>query len=131
MYRDFGAILVFILVGALFALGNLILNRILTTLGRARDPYPNKLSTYECGEEAIGTSWIQFNIRFYVIALVFIVFAVEVVILFPFVAVFRDAATGRALVEILVFAGLLVFGLAYDWTKGDLDWPKTLRGDIR
>lgn len=124
MYRDFAAILLYVLVAIGFIFGSLaVVGRLL----RRQRPYPEKESTYECGEETIGTAWVQFNIRFYVVALIFIVFAVEVVALFPWVTVLHDPGEmGAALLAMLVFVFLLVAGLVYDWVKGDLEWPKSL-----
>ncbi len=82
-----------------------------------------KLTTYECGEDPVGNAWIQFNIRFYVFALIFIVFDVEAVFLLPWAAVFR-ALGPLAYVEGLVFIAILVVALAYVWRKGDLAWVR-------
>ncbi len=82
-----------------------------------------KETTYECGEEPVGGAWIQFNIRFYVFALIFIVFDVEAVFLLPWAVVFRELGT-LAYVEGLVFIGILVVALAYVWRKGDLAWVR-------
>ena len=82
-----------------------------------------KLTTYECGEDPTGNAWIQFNIRFYVFALIFIVFDVEAVFLLPWAVVFRRLGT-IAYVEGLVFIGILVVALAYVWRKGDLAWVR-------
>jgi NADH:ubiquinone oxidoreductase subunit 3 (subunit A) len=82
-----------------------------------------KLTTYECGEEPVGNAWIQFNIRFYVFALIFIVFDVEAVFLLPWATVFRELGP-LAYFEGLVFIGILVVALAYVWRKGDLAWVR-------
>ncbi len=82
-----------------------------------------KLTTYECGEEPVGNAWIQFNIRFYVFALIFIVFDVEAVFLLPWATVFRSLGM-LAYVEGLVFIAILVVALAYVWRKGDLAWVR-------
>jgi len=82
-----------------------------------------KLTTYECGENPEGSAWIQFNIRFYVVALIFIVFDVEVVFLLPWAVVFRELGL-LAFVEGLVFIGILLVALAYVWKKGDLAWVR-------
>ncbi len=82
-----------------------------------------KLTTYECGEDPVGNAWIQFNIRFYVFALIFIVFDVEAVFLLPWASVFR-ALGPLAYVEGLVFIAILVVALAYVWRKGDLAWVR-------
>jgi NADH-quinone oxidoreductase subunit A len=82
-----------------------------------------KVSPYECGETPVGSSWVQFNIRFYVFALAFIIFDVEAVLLFPWAVVF-DELGFFAFAEGLVFIVILVLGLAYLWAKGDLDWVR-------
>jgi NADH:ubiquinone oxidoreductase subunit 3 (subunit A) len=82
-----------------------------------------KLTTYECGENPTGSAWIQFNIRFYVFALIFIVFDVEAVFLLPWAVVFKELGM-LALLEGLVFIAILVVALAYVWRKGDLEWVR-------
>jgi NADH:ubiquinone oxidoreductase subunit 3 (subunit A) len=82
-----------------------------------------KLTTYECGENPSGPAWIQFNIRFYVFALIFIIFDVEAVFLLPWAVVFRELGL-VAYIEGLVFIGVLVVALAYVWRKGDLEWVR-------
>ena len=83
-----------------------------------------KLTTYECGEDPTGNAWIQFNIRFYVFALIFVVFDVEAVFLLPWATVFRELGL-LAYIEGLVFIAILVVGLGYVWRKGDLAWVRT------
>ena len=82
-----------------------------------------KQTTYECGENPEGSAWIQFNIRFYVFALIFLVFDVEAVFLLPWAVVFRELGP-LAYAEGLVFIGILVIALAYVWRKGDLEWVR-------
>ena len=82
-----------------------------------------KLTTYECGEDPVGGAWVQFNIRFYVFALVFVVFDVEAVFLLPWATVFREQGA-LAYLEGLVFIAILVVALAYVWRKGDLAWVR-------
>jgi len=82
-----------------------------------------KLTTYECGEEPVGNAWIQFNIRFYVFALIFVVFDVEAVFLLPWATVFRELGA-LAYLEGLVFIAILAVALAYVWRKGDLAWVR-------
>ena len=82
-----------------------------------------KLTTYECGEEPVGNAWIQFNIRFYVFALIFVVFDVEAVFLLPWATVFRELGA-IAYLEGLVFIAILAVALAYVWRKGDLAWVR-------
>ena len=87
------------------------------------NPNPDKLATYECGEESEGSAWVQFNIRFYVVALIFLIFDVEVVFLFPWAVVFNDLGM-LAFVEMAIFLIILLVGLAYVWKRADLDWVK-------
>jgi len=119
MYFDFLTVFSFVVLGALF-IGLLLF---LARLIRPERPQPMKYETYECGEEVEGPSWIQFNIRFYVIALIFIVFDVEIIFLFPWAVVFQRLGM-FALIEMLVFIGMLLVGLAYVWKRGDLEWVR-------
>ena len=125
MYFDFANVLVYILVASGFILGSMVAGKFI----RRNRPDPEKLSTYECGEDTIGTSWIQFNVRFYIIALIFLIFDVEIAVLFPWTTVFKEAKE-LALLEMLVFLGILGVGFAYVWAKGDLEWLKSL-GEVR
>jgi NADH-quinone oxidoreductase subunit A len=125
---DHSAILVFIVV----AVGFLVTNLIAWWVLRPSRFSEEKLTTYECGENPQGNAWVQFNIRFYVFALIFIVFDVEAVFLLPWAVVFGQAKNNPAqagalpffFVEALVFIAILVVGLAYVWRKGDLEWVR-------
>ncbi len=119
MYRDFGTVFLFIIIGAVLLTVALLLAKLLSP---AR-PSKNKLSTYECGEEAEGSAWVTFNIRYYVIALIFIIFDVEVLFLFPWAVVYKDLGW-FAFIEMAIFLVILIFGLVYVWKKRDLDWVK-------
>jgi len=127
MYFDFANVLVYILVSAGFIFGSMTLGKVL----RPNRPTPQKLSTYECGEEAIGSAWIQFNVRFYIIALIFLIFDVEIAVLFPWAKIFKKPGMGLlAFGEILIFTVILVVGFIYVWVKGDLEWLKSL-GEVK
>ena len=89
-----------------------------------KKPNPVKESTYECGEPAIGSAWVRFDMRFYTVALIFVVFDVELAFLFPWAVVFKEMG-GVALVEGVIFIAILFLGLVYVWAKGDLDWVKS------
>ena len=127
---DHSAILVFIAV----ALGFLVTNLIAWWVLRPSRFSEEKLTTYECGENPQGSAWVQFNIRFYVFALIFIVFDVEAVFLLPWAVLFGEARNSlkpeqTALLplyfaEALVFIAILVVGLGYVWRKGDLEWVR-------
>jgi len=111
------------MIGLLF-----FVNRILAP----RNPNFEKLSTYECGEEPTGNAWLPFNSRFYVIALVFLLFDVEMVFVFPWATIFANKEILKldprwgwvALSEMFIFLSILILGLVYVWRKGDLDWIK-------
>ncbi len=122
------SVLVFLLVIVGFVIGSLAASKLLQTQGPAST---DKMTTYECGERPMGPAWFNFNPRFYVIAIVFVIFDVEVAFMFPVAVVFQDWVTaghgGFALLEITVFVSLLVLGLAYIWVKGDINWIKTVR----
>jgi NADH-quinone oxidoreductase subunit A len=126
MYFQFANVLVFFLLA--FVLCGLMLG--LGMLLRPANPSRAKLSTYECGEPPSGPAWINFNIRFYLIALVFVIFDVELAFVYPVVTVFREwIRNGQgafALAEIATFIGILAVGLVYVWVKGDLEWLKRL-----
>jgi NADH-quinone oxidoreductase subunit A len=113
------AILAFLVVGAGFVTVNLILWKVLRPSRFSEE----KLTTYECGENPVGSAWIQFNIRFYVFALIFIIFDVEAVFLLPWAVVFKELGM-LAFVEGLVFIAILVVALVYVWRKGDLEWVR-------
>ena len=124
MLFDFASVLVFTLLGAAFVWVNLLIGRLL----RPSNPQLRKLSTYECGEPASGSAWVNFNVRFYFIALIFIIFEVEIAFIFPVAVVFREWLQNDAglfaFVAIAVFTLIVFLGLIYDWCKGDLEWVK-------
>src|SRR6266851_4503934 len=94
------------------------------------NPHARKLMAYECGEPPTGRAWINFNVRFYLIALIFVIFEVEVAFVYPIAAVYLDwVRRGRTLYvlsEVMVFLGILFVGLIYVWAKHDLEWLKKL-----
>ncbi len=127
---DFGTVLVFAIVAVGFALGGITLSRLLGP----RFPTPEKATIYECGERPIGVAWFNFNPRFYLVALVFVIFEVDIALTFPVVAVYREWAQASATLawvafgELFLFTAILVVGLAWVWAHGDLEWVKTLSG---
>ena len=126
MHFDYANVLVFMAFG--FILCALMMG--LGALLRPSNPQRAKLTTYECGEEVEGDSWINFNIRFYLVAIIFVIFDVEVAFIYPVAAVFKKwVAEGNgvfALVELVLFVGILLLGLVYVWVKGDLQWIKSI-----
>lgn len=108
---------VFVVIGVLFVPATLLASRLLAP----SKPSPKKLSTYECGSEPVGPPWVQLRIGYYVYALLFVVFDIETVFLYPWAVAFNRMGA-FILVEMLVFIGILAFGLAYAWKEGALSW---------
>ena len=125
MYHDFIPVIIFTALAIGLIAGPLVIQYLISP---RHNKGGEKLVSYECGEVPEGSAWIKFNIRFYIIALIFIIFDVEVVFLFPWAAVYQDfiASGNGALVlfEMLIFVLILLLGFAYAWIKGDLDWVK-------
>lgn len=124
MYFQFGVALALAIIGIGFMAAMFGMQKLLAP----NNPYQRKLTPYECGEPPTGKAWINFNVRFYLIALIFVVFEVEVAFLYPVAAVYLDwIRRGQRLYvlsEILIFLGILAVGLIYVWIKHDLEWLK-------
>lgn len=131
MFFEFANVLVFTVVAVAFILLNLLIARFLRPKSGPEPEKPGKLEIYECGEPTIGAARVRFDIRFYTVALMFVVFDVEIALLFPWGAVFRDlVANGMgpiAFIEAGTFIVILMVGLAYVWSRGDIDWTDTER----
>ena len=119
MEFSFAGVLVFLGLSVAFILVMLLMAKAV----RPSAPSSEKSVVYECGERPTGSPWIKFNIRFYVVALIFVIFDVEVVFLYPWAVVFRDLGL-FAFSEMLFFLAILFVGLAYVWKKGDLEWVR-------
>lgn len=119
MLTDFGRVLLFFIIAGIFVTLGLVTAWVI----RPKRPYPNKLTTYECGEEPVGSPWVKYNIRFYVIALIFLIFEVEILFLFPWALVYQGLGL-FAFIEMVIFLVILFVGYAYVWVRGDLDWDK-------
>jgi NADH-quinone oxidoreductase subunit A len=119
MLTEFGKIFVFLLVAIIFVVALVFIARLI----RPARPTKEKLTTYECGENPEGSPWVKFNIRFYVVALIFLIFDVEVVLLIPWALVYKNYGFGGFMVG-AVFLILLGLGMAYEWRKGDLEWDR-------
>src|ERR671913_728970 len=139
------SITLFVAFGAVFVFLNLTFG----ALARPKVPNPEKAAVYECGEPSIGSSWVQFDLRFYIVALVYLIFDVEVALFYPWAVAYGSAhALGEsigmtayqirqvALVDMLFFFGVLLVGFAYLWRFGYLDWVRSaattsIRADYR
>ncbi len=117
MNQQYLAILIFIVLGILWGIVPMLLARF---LGPKR-PNQIKNSPYECGFEPFGNARMKFDVRFYLVAILFIVFDLELVFLFPFAVVFRNLPV-LTLAVMGVFLGLLMIGFLYEWKKGALEW---------
>ncbi len=129
MFFDYLHVLLMLVIGAVFVPVTLFVGKLI----RPHKPHAEKNTTYECGEEPVGSAWVQFNLRFYTIAILFIIFEVEIALIFPVIAVFKDKVTESislgflAFLEIFFFVGILVLGLVYAWVKKDLNWIRSLQ----
>jgi NADH-quinone oxidoreductase subunit A len=126
----FANVLLFSGTAILFVFGSLLAGRFL----RPNAPNREKGMIYECGEKPIGQAWFNFNPRFYLIALVFVIFEVEIAFMYPVASVYKwfiDHGQGLlAFTEIGVFVVILAVGLAYVWAMGDLNWVKGLKQEV-
>lgn len=107
----------FLLVGLLIAVLLVSLPRKLAP----REPAVAKSRPYECGEIPVGPPWIRFRVAYYIFALIFVVFDIEAVFLYPWAVIYRQLGL-FGLVEMAIFVGILALGLAYAWRKGVLEW---------
>ncbi len=127
----YASVAAFFLVAGGFVLVSLLLGKLI----RPDNMYREKQDTYECGEAPVGPAWFNFNPRFYIVALIFIVFDVEIAFIYPVARVFRrwvDQGNGWfAFIEIFLFVAVLLVGLVYVWAKGDLEWIRAIKGDPR
>jgi NADH-quinone oxidoreductase subunit A len=107
-----------------FGLGFVLVNLLVGKLVRPSLPNAEKRAIYECGEPTIGSSWVQFDLRFYIVALFYLVFDVEVALIYPWAVVFRDFPK-EAVVLGAPFFAVIVIGYAYEWYSGSLDWVRS------
>lgn len=121
--KDFLTVGIFTIVGIAFV----VLTLLASLVFRPHKPSTEKLNTYECGEVPIGPAWLQFRVGYYIYALIFLIFDVEAVFVFPWAAGLLGFSKTHALavlglVDMVIFVGVLAVGLAYAWKKGVLVW---------
>jgi NADH-quinone oxidoreductase subunit A len=121
--ENYFPILMFVLVGVAVGVLPVAMGFVLAP----SRPDPEKLSPYECGFEAFEDARMKFDVRFYLIAILFILFDLEIAFLFPWAAIFKDIVATESIklfgfVEMLVFVAILVIGYVYAWAKGALEW---------
>ncbi len=123
----FGIVL-FIAVGVIYVLAALLVGKVV----RPQLPHPEKDVTYECGEPTVGDSWVQFDLRFYIVALFFIIFDVEIALLWPWAVIYKQLCAAQlgdyALYVMLFFLIPILAGFAYEWRFGYLDWVRAATG---
>lgn len=123
-YEQYGTLAVLVVVASLLYAVIMLVNRLM----RPSYPHSEKLTTYECGVDAVGTDWSQMNIRYYVFAFLFVIFDVESVFLFPWAVILGALGDGSpvsqtfVLIEMFVFIAILAVGLVYAWRKKVLVW---------
>jgi NADH-quinone oxidoreductase subunit A len=123
MLENYFPVLVFIFVGLVFGVVPIVIGRL---VGPHR-PDPEKLSAFECGFEAFEDARMKFDVRYYLVAIIFILFDLEIAFLFPWATIFKEIAGIESVrffgfIEMLVFIAILVVGYVYAWAKGALDW---------
>jgi NADH-quinone oxidoreductase subunit A len=122
MLSDWGHVGFLLLLALVFPIGGIAFSWLLGLLRvRPQAPDPIKEDTYECGVETEGTAWVQFNFRYYYYALLFVIFDVEAVFLYPWAVSFEKVAVA-GFIEVLTFVMVLLIGLAYAWRKNALEW---------
>jgi NADH-quinone oxidoreductase subunit A len=122
MLSDWGHVGFLLLLALVFPIGGIAFSWLLGLLRvRPQAPDPIKEDTYECGVETEGTAWVQFNFRYYYYALLFVIFDVEAVFLYPWAVSFEKVAVA-GFIEVLTFVIVLLIGLAYAWRKNALEW---------
>jgi NADH-quinone oxidoreductase subunit A len=119
--HDYLYVLAFLLVAVGFAVGPIVLSKLVAprSSGLYRD------TTYETGMPPIGSAWIQFGVSFYLYALIFLAFDVEILYLFPVALVYNRGFVIRDLVEVILFVGILALAIIYAWKEGVFEWGKT------
>tara|TARA_B100001121_G_C18500315_1_gene531680 strand:+ start:82 stop:450 length:369 start_codon:yes stop_codon:yes gene_type:complete len=115
--KDYFPIIIFLIISIIFSLAFIAVNFIFSP----KKPDPEKLSAYECGFEAFDDSRMEFDVRFYLVAILFIIFDLEIAFLFPW-AISLGKIGVFGFISMMIFLGILTVGFIYEWKKGALDW---------
>ena len=121
MLENYFPVLIFIAVGISVGVGPLVMSKMLTMMLGNDNPDPQKLSPYECGFEAFEDARMKFDVRYYLVAILFILFDLEIAFFFPWAIVLQELGW-FGFIAMMVFLGILVAGFIYEWQKGALDW---------
>jgi len=124
--KDFGIILIFIILSIVFIFASLIIAKLI----RPSRWTSEKMLSYECGEDPEGDAWVQYNFRYYIYAILFLIFDVEVVFLFPWAVVFKNLKW-LAFIDITLFILILLIPYIYLFIKGDLEWFKKIDEEVK
>ncbi len=117
MIQEFYSVLIFLVLGGIFA----AFATFAAGLFRPKKATPEKLLSYECGVDTQGPTWVQFKVSYFLYALVFLVFDVETIFLYPFAVMFKELGI-PALIAVSIFLLILIIGLWYEWKEGALEW---------
>ena len=115
--KDYLSIIIFLFIALVLRVGFIVLNYLFSP----KNPDPEKLSAYECGFEAFGDSRMEFDVRFYLVAILFIIFDLEIAFLFPWAISLGNLGT-LGFWSMMIFLFVLTIGFVYEWKKGALDW---------
>ena len=121
MLASYFPVLMFLAIGTAVGVGAVVTSGILARLSGVQNPDSEKLSPYECGFEAFEDARMKFDVRYYLVAILFILFDLEIAFLFPWAIVLQDIGW-FGLISMLIFLGILVVGFIYEWKKGALEW---------
>src|SRR3989440_12549529 len=121
MLENYFPILLFLAIGAAVGVGAVVTSGVLARLSGAHNPDSEKLSPYECGFEAFEDARMKFDVRYYLVAILFILFDLEIAFLFPWAIVLQDIG-GLGFWSMMIFLAILVVGFVYEWMKGALEW---------
>ena len=121
MLANYFPILLFLAIGTAVGVGSVVASGVLARLSGSQNPDPEKLSPYECGFEAFEDARMKFDVRYYLVAILFILFDLEIAFLFPWAIVLQQIGW-FGMVAMMIFLGILVVGFIYEWKKGALEW---------
>jgi NADH-quinone oxidoreductase subunit A len=121
MLENYFPVLLFLLIGCAVGVGAIVASGVLTRLTGAHHPDEQKLAPYECGFEAFEDARMKFDVRYYLVAILFILFDLEIAFLFPWAIVLQEIGW-FGFSSMMVFLGILVVGFIYEWKKGALEW---------
>ena len=121
MLENYFPVLLFLAIGAAIGVGGIVTSGVAARVTGAQNPDSEKLSPYECGFEAFEDARMKFDVRYYLVAILFILFDLEIAFLFPWAVVLQDIGW-FGFIAMVLFLGILVVGFIYEWKKGALDW---------